>query len=85
MPSRLEPCAMNQLYSMLYGTAPIVRATGGLADTVTDFSAEGLNAGDATGFGYCAEALVQVVDRSLALCPDRRNWRRLMRYGMRED
>ncbi len=50
MPSRYEPCGLNQMYSMRYGTAPIVRATGGLDDTVKNFSAE--NPGDSTGFKF---------------------------------
>lgn len=88
MPTRYEPCGMNQLYSMLYGTVPIVAATGGLAGTVTDCSPEALKAGEATGFvfeQYGTEALVEAVDRALVLYPDRRRWRRLMRNGMRQD
>lgn len=50
MPSRYEPCGLNQMYSMRYGTLPIVRETGGLADTVTNFNYK--NAGSATGFVF---------------------------------
>jgi len=88
MPSRFEPCGMNQLYSMAYGTVPIVRATGGLTETVMDYSPDGLKAREATGFvfqEYSTEALVQAVDRALSLYRDRRRWRRLMRNGMRQD
>ncbi len=54
MPSHREPCGLNQLYSLKYGTVPVVRATGGLADTVTDCTAETLRAGSATGFVFVA-------------------------------
>src|SRR5207249_7851831 len=50
MPSQYEPSGLNQLYSLKYGTVPIVRATGGLADTITDCTPETLAAGTATGF-----------------------------------
>src|SRR5262249_47347859 len=52
MPSRFEPCGLNQLYSLKYGTVPVVRATGGLADTVTDATPEALAKGTATGFQF---------------------------------
>ena len=52
MPSLYEPCGLNQLYSLAYGTVPIVRATGGLADTVVDATPEALADGTATGFAF---------------------------------
>ncbi len=88
MPSRFEPCGLNQLYSFRYGTVPIVRAVGGLADTVVDFSRERLDAGEATGFvfdPYEAEALVNAVRRAVGVFEQRDVWRRLMRNGMRQD
>jgi len=88
MPSRFEPCGLNQLYSMAYGTVPIVRATGGLADTVTDYSPDALERGEATGFtfeDYQPEALVEAVDRALTVFADREAWKRLMLNGMRQD
>lgn len=89
MPSRYEPCGLNQLYSLRYGTVPVVRRTGGLADTVVDFSPEGLVAGTATGFvfdGFRVEDFVAAVERSVRLYrtePD--NWRRLQQNGMKQD
>jgi starch synthase len=89
MPSLYEPCGLNQLYSLKYGTVPIVRRTGGLTDTVIDATAENLQAGRATGFSfiaYTAAALLEAVDRALDLYrhhPDR--WLALQLTGMRQD
>ncbi len=88
MPSRSEPCGTNQLYSMKYGTVPVVRATGGLADTVSDFSPQALDDGSATGFvfqDFSAEALLAALRRALALYGEPERWRRLMLNGMRRD
>lgn len=68
MPSRYEPCGLNQIYSLKYGTLPIVRATGGLVDTVVDTHAATLSAGTATGFLFesaTAPALIHAVERAL--------------------
>jgi starch synthase len=84
MPSRFEPCGLNQMYSMRYGTVPVVRAVGGLADTVVDHS----SGEDATGFVFhdCTpEALLQALNRALAIFPDRARWRQLQLAGMRQD
>jgi starch synthase len=83
MPSRFEPCGLNQMYSLRYGTVPIVRAVGGLDDTVTDFDGR-----QGTGFkfrDYTPEALVGAVRRALAVYPDRRVWRQIQQEGMRRD
>ncbi len=85
MPSRFEPCGLNQMYSLAYGTVPIVHATGGLADTVRDIDS---SAGNGNGFvftRYEPAALVNAVRRAVAVYPDRNRWLELMRTGMRED
>lgn len=88
MPSRFEPCGLNQLYSLRYGTVPIVRRVGGLADTVVDASPENLHAGTATGIvfdGDSPEALTVAADRALTLYADTGTWREIMVRGMRQD
>jgi starch synthase len=84
MPSRFEPCGLNQMYSLRYGTVPVVRAVGGLADTVEDY--DGWSRG--TGFRfleYAPHALLTAVRRALDVFRDRRAWRGLMRRGMAQD
>jgi starch synthase len=85
MPSRWEPCGLNQMYSLRYGTVPVVRGVGGLADTVRDCR-PGVRG--ATGFvflDYSAEALLEAVRRALAAYRDRRKWRSLQAAGMKQD
>ncbi len=86
MPSRYEPCGLNQLYSMIYGTIPIVRRTGGLADTVTD--AAGGETPGGTGFvfdEFKAEALRDCMRRALARFRDPTGWRRIVERAMKGD
>lgn len=88
MPSRFEPAGLNQLYSLKYGTVPVVRNTGGLSDTVTDCNPQTLAAGVATGFlfkDYTATAFLQAVRRALQAYRDPDGWRRLQRTGMSQD
>jgi starch synthase len=89
MPSLYEPSGLNQLYSMHYGTPPVVRATGGLADTVTDTTPQTLAAGTATGFrfaAYSGEALAEAVRRALQLYRNQpEKWRAVVLNGMRQD
>lgn len=89
MPSLYEPCGLSQLYSLRYGAVPVVRATGGLCDTVVDGTAQRLIDGTATGFVFSAitpTAFLSTVERALEVYrkhPDR--WLRLMQCGMRQD
>lgn len=88
MPSRFEPCGLNQLYSLRYGTPPIVRRTGGLADSVVDADAEHLRQGTATGFLFdkaAPPALLHAIDRALNLFAQQRVWKTLIERGMHED
>ncbi len=85
MPSRYEPSGLNQLYSLRYGTIPIVRATGGLKDSVLPFDPA---TGEGTGFlfgDYSSEALVHAVDRALDCYARPDAWRRLMANAMAQD
>jgi len=85
MPSRFEPCGLNQMYSQRYGTPPIARATGGLADTIVDCNPGTLGNGSATGFLFhqlTAAALLAAVRRAVAMYHDRRSWRVLQQNGM---
>jgi len=85
MPSRFEPCGLNQMYSLRYGTIPVVHATGGLYDTVRDYDPL---SGSGTGFtfdDYSAETLLSTIRRALHVYTDKAAWRRLQRAGMQED
>jgi starch synthase len=89
MPSRYEPCGLNQLYSLKYGTPPVVRLTGGLADTVVNATLENLADGRATGFtfgDYSAYALYETVKWALTLYRDRpADFRQIIRTAMAQD
>jgi starch synthase len=85
MPSRYEPCGLNQIYSLRYGTVPVVRATGGLDDTIQPFDAL---TGRGTGFkfeAYDGAALAAAVKESLKVYRDQKSWRKLMLNGMAQD
>ena len=85
VPSRFEPCGLTQLYGLRYGTLPLVRRVGGLADTVTDADEAALAQGRATGFAFDAaspRALLQAAARALALWRDPPTWQAMMRRGM---
>src|SRR6202142_1288954 len=85
MPSRYEPCGLNQIYSLKYGTVPIVRATGGLDDTIEPWDAR---TGKGTGFkftDYSGEALLAAIKHALVAYQDPSSWQTLMRNGMSRD
>jgi starch synthase len=88
MPSRFEPCGLSQMYSMAYGTPPVVRRTGGLADTVTDSNKKSLRNRTATGFVFqeeTADAFLYAVQRALASYQTEKNWRTIQQNGMVQD
>ncbi len=88
MPSRFEPCGLNQMYSLRYGTPPLVQATGGLADTVVDVNDATL--ADKTGNGFVMadgsiDALLQAMQRVTAAWQDKRLWQPIQQNGLRCD
>lgn len=88
MPSRYEPCGLNQMYSLAYGTIPVVRATGGLADTIVDATPQGLAAGTANGFSfneYGVLALAETLQRACDAYQNKEVWNQLITTGMCQD
>jgi starch synthase len=89
MPSHYEPCGLNQLYSLRYGTVPIVRKTGGLADTVKDWSKNKSSNGESgTGFSfesYSARALLATVKRAMDVFQNKNVWQKIQGNGMLQD
>jgi starch synthase len=88
MPSRFEPCGLNQMYSLKYGTVPVVRATGGLSDTITDTSEDTLASGAANGFSfreYSALALSETLSRACNTYSRPERWRKIITTGMQQD
>jgi starch synthase len=85
MPSHYEPCGLNQIYSLKYGTVPIVRATGGLDDTIEPWDPK---TGKGTGFKfneYSADAMLNAVHAAINAFKDQESWKKLMRNGMKRD
>jgi starch synthase len=88
MPSRYEPCGLNQMYSLRYGTIPVVRRTGGLADSIVDATAESIVSGRGTGFvfeQYAAEELLHAIERALATYKRKSQWKKLVQNAMSQD
>jgi starch synthase len=88
MPSRFEPCGLNQMYSLRYGTPPVVRRTGGLADTVVDTTPETLAAGSANGFSFDpphVDELIACTERALDCLTDKNCHDSLIYNGMSQD
>ena len=88
MPSRFEPCGLNQMYSLRYGTPPVVNFTGGLADTVTDSSAMALKDKTANGFVFHnvnADALLSTVKRALTIYKKPEQWQQVCETAMQQE
>lgn len=85
MPSLYEPCGLNQIYSLKYGTIPIVRATGGLKDTVEDYDGPGKMRNGFVFVPYEAPALVRTIDRALGVFSQKKKWAALMKSAMSAD
>ena len=85
MPSRFEPCGLNQMYSLRYGTVPLVRATGGLADTVVNFNPATAEGTGFTFVEYSPQALLGTLRWALSIYQNRGDWPRLQQAGMRQD
>ncbi|PWB76470.1 glycogen synthase GlgA [candidate division GN15 bacterium] len=85
MPSRWEPCGLNQMYSLKYGTVPIVREVGGLADTIVPYGADGDKGNGFVFKEYTAEAMLDAVKDAVKLFAGRRTWTKLMKAGMKAD
>ena len=85
MPSRYEPCGLNQMYSLKYGTVPVVRETGGLADSVRQIDERSMT-GDGILFrDFNADGLAWAMNRGLDLYRDRALWHKVIENGMRKD
>lgn len=85
IPSRYEPCGLTQMYALKYGTVPVVRATGGLNDTIEQYNKQRAT-GNGFKFGpYSSEALVAAVKQAAELFRDKNSWRKLMKSGMKYD
>ncbi len=88
MPSRFEPCGLNQLYSLRYGTLPVVHHTGGLADSVVDIDAQSLSQQTANGFKFYTpngKALFDTLNRAIELYADQTTWQQIQQNGMALD
>ncbi len=85
MPSKYEPCGLNQMYSLVYGTVPIVRETGGLADTVIRYNDKTEEGNGFVFKKYDAAEMVKEIKRAVKLFGDTKTWQKIMRSGMKSD
>jgi starch synthase len=85
MPSRYEPCGLNQMYSLKYGTIPVVRATGGLEDTIKEFDPETQKGNGFKFAEYSPGAMIEEAKKALETYQNKDLWLRLMRNAMKED
>ena len=85
MPSLYEPCGLNQMYSLAYGTVPLVRHTGGLADTVERWDPAARTGTGFVFYDFTPDALLHTLEHALEVWRDREAWAKLMRAGMSRD
>lgn len=88
MPSRFEPCGLNQMYSQRYGTLPIVRRTGGLADTVVDAMPDSIAQQTASGFVFdeaSVSAMLEAIKRALFVYDNKKTWQKIQKIAMQKD
>ena len=86
MPSNVEPCGLNQMYSLVYGTVPVVRATGGLADTVVRFDAKSKSGNGFVFSKYEPAALLAELKRAINLYhSDKKTWLKIQKVGMKSN
>lgn len=85
MPSKYEPCGLNQLYSLKYGTVPVVRETGGLADTIQDFDEKNGTGNGFTFKNYNSQELLETIKRALQIFPEKKLWQKIQITGMKQD
>ncbi|MGB8952377.1 MAG: glycogen synthase GlgA, partial [Candidatus Aminicenantales bacterium] len=85
IPSRYEPCGLTQMYSLKYGTIPVVRATGGLEDTIQEFNPETKTGNGFKFQEYTAEAFLKSLEKALQIYPQKNLWRRLIQNAMASD
>ncbi len=85
MPSRYEPCGLGQIISLRYGTIPIVRATGGLAETITDYDADNKHGNGFSFTEFNAESFLDAVNRALKTYKDKDKWTELVRHALTSD
>jgi starch synthase len=85
MPSKYEPCGLNQMYSLVYGTVPIVRETGGLADTVIKFNDKTEEGNGFVFKKYNAAEMLKEIKRAVKTFGNNKTWQKIMRAGMKSD
>jgi starch synthase len=85
MPSRYEPCGLNQMISLKYGTVPVVRATGGLDDTIQDFGDDPARGNGFKFEEYSGKALLEKIEEAVSVYQDKETWQMLQKRGMLQD
>ena len=85
MPSKYEPCGLNQMYSLMYGTVPIVRETGGLADTVKNYTKNKNNGNGFVFKKYDAMDMIKEIKKALKVFQNKEEWHKIMKNGMKSD